>query len=224
MSTIQQPVKPLVAGERLSADEFLRRWDAAPHIKFAELIGGTVRMPSPLSLDHGDMDIAIGTWLGVYTIATPGCRAGSNTTWRMLEDVPQPDVHMRVLPEYGGQSGVEGPYPRGAPELAVEVCISSTSYDLHEKKDLYQSAGVIEYVTVLVHESEVRWHRLVDGAYQLLPAAADGVIRSLAFPGLWLHVPALLEGNLAQVVATLNQGLLSSEHAAFVSRLAAHRS
>jgi len=222
MSTVQQPVTPLVAGEEMSAEEFLRRWEASPRIKRAELIGGIVRMPSPLSLEHGEMDTAMGTWLGVYAAATPGCRAGSNATWRMLADVPQPDVHLRILPEYGGQSQVEGRFASGAPELAVEVCLTSSSYDLHEKKDLYRAAGVIEYIAVLVDEKEVRWHRLVSQAYQVVPAAAEGIICSATFPGLWLNAPAMLEGNMPLVLATLNQGLGSPEHALFVSRLAAH--
>ncbi|HEX7377041.1 MAG TPA: hypothetical protein VF278_08010 [Pirellulales bacterium] len=37
---IEQPVAPLRAGDNLTRDEFLRRWQAAPSIKSAELIGG----------------------------------------------------------------------------------------------------------------------------------------------------------------------------------------
>ena len=35
-------VPPLVAGDRLTRDEFLRRWAAHPEIKIAELLGGLV--------------------------------------------------------------------------------------------------------------------------------------------------------------------------------------
>jgi hypothetical protein len=48
---------------------------------------------------------------------------------------------------------------------------------------------------------------LVDGAYQSLAASADGVLRSLVYPGLCLDAPALLEGDMAHVPATLKQGL-----------------
>src|SRR5262249_16546522 len=165
MSTVAERIPPLVAGDRLTREEFMRRWEAMPHLKKAELIGGVVYMPSPLRLDHGDSDSAIAVWLGVYAAYTPGCRAGSNATWHMLKDAPQPDEHLRILPEYGGQSGVKDGYGRGAPELAAEICLSSTAYDLHPKMKLYRKAGVLEYVTVLVWEQEVRWHRLVYGAY-----------------------------------------------------------
>jgi hypothetical protein len=38
---------------------------------------------------------------------------------------------------------------------------------------------------------------------------------------LWLHIPALLDGNLTEVVVTLQLGLASPEHEAFVARLQA---
>jgi hypothetical protein len=45
------------------------------------------------------------------------------------------------------------------------------------------------------------------------------VLRSEVFPGLWLDVPALLADDLAKVLATLQQGITSDEHSAFVERL-----
>ncbi|GIK55042.1 MAG: hypothetical protein BroJett015_07050 [Chloroflexota bacterium] len=36
------------------------------------------------------------------------------------------------------------------------------------------------------------------------------------FPGLWLDVAALLQGNLTAVLATLQTGLQSPEHATFL--------
>src|SRR6516165_10737420 len=53
MSTVEQRVPPLLPGQRLTRDEFLRRWEAMPELKLAELVGGIVYMPSPLSLEHG---------------------------------------------------------------------------------------------------------------------------------------------------------------------------
>ena len=41
----------LITGERMDSAEFLRRWDALPDVKNAELIEGVVFVPSPVSLD-----------------------------------------------------------------------------------------------------------------------------------------------------------------------------
>ena len=49
---VEDGVPPLEAGDKLTRAEFLRRWEAHPEIKKAELIGGMVFMPSPLCLQH----------------------------------------------------------------------------------------------------------------------------------------------------------------------------
>jgi hypothetical protein len=74
------------------------------------------------------------------------------------------------------------------------------------KKSLYQKAGVQEYVAVLIKEQEIRWHRLVNGAFQMLRPTAKGLYRSEMFPGLWLDGPALLNGDLTRVLRTLGRG------------------
>jgi hypothetical protein len=71
----------------------------------------------------------------------------------------------------------------------------------------------------LLFEREIRWHVLVNGRYQLLPADADGLWRSRIFPGLWLDGQALLAGNLQQVLSRLHDGLHSPEHNQFVAAL-----
>ena len=53
-------------GDQLSREEFLDLWEQMPDLKFAELIDGTVYMPSPLSYEHGAKDVRIHTWVGIY--------------------------------------------------------------------------------------------------------------------------------------------------------------
>jgi hypothetical protein len=55
------------------------------------------------------------------------------------------------------------------------------------------------------------------------PPDAAGVIHSRTFSGLRLAVPALLNGDLAHVLAELRQALASAEHQAFVETLAEAR-
>src|SRR5271163_2423763 len=117
MATVEQLVQPLEAGDRLNREDFLRIWEAHPEIKRAELIGGIVYMPSPLAVDHGDMEGDVGGWAFYYKSHTPGTAAGHNTTSFILEDSPQPDVNLRILPEYGGGSWIEDNYLAGVPEL-----------------------------------------------------------------------------------------------------------
>jgi Uma2 family endonuclease len=224
MATVGEELPELTQGDFLSRDEFLSRWEAMPGVKRAELIRGVVYMPSPLSREHGVTDMTIATWIGVYQSTTPGCEGMINATWLMAEeDAPQPDTSLRILPEYGGQSRTEGRYAGGAPEFLAETCLSSTAYDLHQKLEVYQEAGVHEYLAVLMRERTVRWHRLVDGRFEVLPTPAEGIYRSAIFPGLWLDAAALLAGDLARVLAVLHQGIVSPEHGQFVDQLAARR-
>jgi Uma2 family endonuclease len=223
MSITERAVPPLRAGQRMNVEEFMRRWEAMPELKFAELIDGVVYMPSPLTGDHGHYDNRMAGMFFNYIAATPGCDAGCQATWLMLKGAPQPDNYLWIRSDYGGQSTMQGKYHAGAPELAAEVCLTSAAYDLGVKKDLYRRAGVHEYVAVLIEEQEVRWHRLIQGEYELLRPDARGVFRSREFPGLWLDTRALWQDDLARLLRTLDRGIKSEAHAAFVKKLAARR-
>src|SRR5207253_10121747 len=77
-------LEPLENGARLSAPEFLRRYEAMPQLKKAELIEGTVYMPSPVRFNaHSVPDALIQTWLGNYAFETPGTQAGANGTLKL---------------------------------------------------------------------------------------------------------------------------------------------
>lgn len=212
---------PLQAGDKLTRAEFMRIWELHPEIKFAELIGGVVYMPSPLSRQHGVTDVLASGWLCVYHAHTPGTEAGSNATTLMEGDeTPQPDEYLRILPEFGGRSGNEGLYVSGSPELLAEISVSSASVDLNQKFDLYERMGVLEYVAILMYEQEIRWHRLTINGYRRVAPTAEMIWKSRVFPGLWLNGKAMLANDAAKVLATLQKGLRSPEHAAFVKKLA----
>jgi Uma2 family endonuclease len=210
----------LVTGERMTVEEFLRSWEEIPELKNAELIDGVVHVSSPVSRDHGNFDSLTNLWLAYYGQATPGCSTGNNSTWLMLDNAPQPDAYLRILPSHGGQSGDEARYCTGAPELAVEICLTSTEVDFGPKRKLYQRAGVREYITIETFKKRIVWRVLVDGVYMLQETPPDGILRSLVFPGLWLDVAAFWAGDGAKMLAALNAGLASEEHQRFVERLA----
>ncbi len=221
MPALDRFVQPLRAGEHLSQEEFLRRWEALPSLKHAELIQGRVFLPSPVSNPHSQMHFPMSFWTTHYVMLTPGCDGGLEGTWLMLEDVPQPDIAIVILPEYGGQSRIKGLYSAGAPELVVEICLSSKSRDLGPKLELYRQAGVQEYLTVIVPASRVTCRYLDGGQYRAIEPDSAGVLRSRVFPGLWLDVPALFANDKARLWNTLQQGLNAEEHRGFVRELAA---
>ena len=125
-------------------------------------------------------------------------------------------------PACGGQARISADdYVELAPELVGEVSASSASFDLHTKLHVYRRNGVREYLVWRVQDRQFDWFVLRAGEFQLLKPGADGILRSEVFPGLWLDAAALLRGDMPQVLATVQQGTASPEHAEFVRRLAA---
>lgn len=213
VDTFAQVIPELENGDHLSRAEFERRYQAMADLKKAELIEGVVYMPSPVRVrKHGKPHSDIVTWLGTYGAATPGVMACDNTTVRLdLDNEPQPDALLRLEEEGGGQSRISADdYIEGAPELIVGIASSSAAYDAHEKLQVYRRNGVQEYVIWFTGERRICWYRLREGVYQAMPLDDQGVFRSEVFLGLWLDVPALLEGRLRDVLTTLQRGLESS--------------
>ena len=219
-----EQIPPLEPGDRLTRDEFERRYEAMPRGIKAELLEGLVHMPSPTRFRrHGRPHSHLITWLGNYESGTPGVEAGDNSTIRLdLDNEPQPDVLLWIDETAGGRARISNDdYLEGSPELLVEVAASSASYDLHDKLQDYQRNGVQEYIVWRVYDRRVDWFRLENAQYVPMHPDATGVIHSRVFPGLRLAVTALLNGELASVLATLQQGLATAEHQAFVETLAA---
>jgi hypothetical protein len=214
-------VIPLHSGDRMDREEFHRVYGAMPDGFKAELIGGTVFVASPLKRKHATGHLPLGTAFFFYASRTPGLEAGDNATILLGEDSePQPDLYLRILPEFGGRSRTTGDdYVSGPPELVGEIAHSSRSIDLHAKKDDYSTHGVLEYLVVCVHEEDVRWFDMK--ANRLYVPDAAGILRSTLFPGLWIDTSALFAGDAARLLATLEKGLASPEHAAFARKLAA---
>jgi len=207
MNSTTITIPPLENGDQLTRAEFERRYERMPNLKKAELIEGIVYMAAALRFrKHGEPHSYIITWLGVYKAATPGIELGDNCTVRLdADNEPQPDVLLRAE---GGQSIVsEDDYIEGAPELIAEIAASSASYDLRDKLKVYQRNQVQEYIVWRVYDQDLDWFRLREGKYMQLQPNDEGIICSEVFPGLCLDKQALLAGDLAKVLAVLQQGI-----------------
>ncbi len=215
-------VPPLQNGDNLSAEEFERRYDAMPPGTRAELIEGVVFVFPPLShgwhgLPHADLI----TLLGVYRADTPGVTGGENSSLRLdTGNMPQPDTYLLVAPAYGGRARLDDDlYILGAPEFVAEVTATSANYDLHQKLETYRRNEVAEYVVWRTVEGQFDQFTLTAGQFQRQPTPVDGIVRSTAFPGLWLDTASLNAGRLSAALAVVHRGLASPEYAAFVADL-----
>lgn len=180
-------------------------------------------MASPMRVPHGVFTSKLNLVFGLYEASTPGVLAGEGLTTILGEQSePQPDLVLALQPEYGGQSRTnDDQYLEGPPELIAEVAHSSVSIDLNRKYDDYLAAGVQEYLVLCVEEEEIHWFHF-PSKRNLKPDKA-GLWKSRVFPGLWLDGPALIARDSTRLIAAVQQGLASPEHAKFVARLQARR-
>jgi hypothetical protein len=215
---------PLENGDRLTRDEFERRYNAMPYLKKAELIEGEVHMPSPVRwTQHAGPHAWTLTWMGTYQAFTPGVAVGANGTLRLdLENEPQADGALIIEPSHGGQVQLDpDDYIVGGPELAAEIAASTASIDLNKKLRVYKRNNVREYIVWRVQDRAIDWFVQRQADFERLQPDSAGVYRSQVFPGLWLDAAAMIRGDMATVLQKLQEGIKSPEHAAFEGALQA---
>jgi Uma2 family endonuclease len=234
MSTLAAPsistlpsrsIPVLENGDHLTREEFVRRWDAMPDLKRAELIDGVVYMGAALRhREHGQPHGMMMAWLGAYHCETPGLESGVSASVE-LDDAnePQPDCYL-FLPSALGSSAIVNSkgYLEGAPDLIAEIAASTASIDLHKKKQLYQRHGVREYIVWRTAEGVIDWFVLENSTFVTLDVDPAGILRSRRCPGLWLDAAAMIRGDAKRVHKVLDQGLATPEHTAFVQQLSPH--
>lgn len=207
----RRPLPPrlpaLENGDRLNVTEFMRRYQAAPGVRKAQLIEGFVHMPSPVNATHhAKPDGIIQGWLFTYSLDFPELEVYPNATLILDGDnAVQPDAIL-CRPSPGGKVWLdEEGHLHGAPELVCEIASTSASVDLHAKFQAYRKNGVAESLVWLVQEERVCWFQLVDGAY-LEQKESAGMLASKVFPGLILPVKSLLKLDKTKVIAALKNG------------------
>ncbi len=180
-------------------------------------------MASPLRRSDGRYHPHLSAVLWHYQTATPGIELLDNATTILGEESePQPDLALRILSQYGGRSR-ETPddYVEGPPELLAEIAHSTRAIDIHQKREDYRKAKVVEYLVLCVEEQELHWWHFPSG--RMIKPNRQGLHCSRVFPGLWIDGRALLAGDSKRFIKVVEQGLASRAHAAFVKRLEAQR-
>lgn len=211
-------------GDVLTGEEFHQAYEAHPDDTRFELVEGVVHMASPSKLSHSNGERLLNALTLHYEGMTPGIHGGNSATVMLSPDTElQPDGFLRIRGEYDGQTS-ESPegYLIGPPEFVIEVSNSSRSIDLNAKRSAYSRFGVLEYLVMNLREECFHWFDLRSD--RLLEIDPDGIIRARSFPGLWLDSEAILRYDILSAMTTLQAGLASPEHRAFVEELARRRS
>ncbi len=227
MATVQRRRSPkesnfiaLHNGDEMKQKEFHLAYSRMPENHRFELIGGMVFEPSPVSYTHGTNHSVLNSLLSLYAAKTPGVEIADNATVVLGEDDEvQPDILLRVIEKCGGLSKIsESDFVVGAPELVAELAYSSKAIDLNLKKRRYVLAGVPEYIVFCLRPLQLYWYNLKTG--EQIRKDGDGILRSQIYPGLWIHVDAVLQGEQKKALLSLREGIASTEHKVFVRKLA----
>ena len=116
------------------------------------------RSASPHGTYHSDFN----GLLAYYRFFTPGVEVADNATV-ILGDLgePQPDLFLRILPEYGGRSRTtDDEYMKERPSGSGKLPTVGRAIDLNQKRLDYHTYGVQEYVILCVRERALRWFDL----------------------------------------------------------------
>src|SRR5271168_2610268 len=92
-------------GDSMTQSEFHRAYNQMPDGYKAELVGCVVFVCEPLGREHGGTHAELAALFVPYKASTPGVEVCDNTTVILgKKDEVQPDLFLRVLPAYKGQS------------------------------------------------------------------------------------------------------------------------
>jgi hypothetical protein len=217
---------PLADGQLVSLEEFEQRFDATPDLKHAELLDGVAYLRHDGRAFAGSCRAALIGWLGVYSASTRFLLPGAHGHVALDDrNELQPDAILAVRPEAGGTVVLDATgVVRSAPDFAADVFTTTNATLLPKRIAAHERGGTLEYLVWYAEHKCVDWLVRERGEFVAMnPDPADGLLKSVAFPGLWLDATALLNGDLDTVLAALQRGLASAEHKAFVSQLAARR-
>ena len=214
-------VPPLENGDRLTREEFHRRYEAMPEKVKAELIKGVVYFRIKTTATRAEANAAMVGLIGLYSSNTLGTSFVLHVSLMIdKKSEAQPDAVLRIKENYGGKSWInDRDYLEGAPELVVEIASSSASYDLHDKLEMYEQKGVQEYIVWRVLDKQIDWFGLEKEKYKKFVRNKQGIIESKVFPGLRLNVKAMLKDDLQKVLSDLQKGLESKKYKDFVGQL-----
>lgn len=202
---------PLESGDVLDGDEYWRRCSVMPEKLKAERINGRVYIMAPrCAVHHANPHALLSAWLFNYAMNFPSLVVSDNATIRLNADNdPQPDLCLVCT---GGQTRFDDEgYIIGPPEMIVEIAGSSASYDFGEKRDVFEAAGVGEYIVFSPIEGRIAWWWR-DGRHfvDLESVEIDGVgavYQSVRFPGLWLDVKSLRSADSRKLIESLRRGV-----------------
>jgi Uma2 family endonuclease len=174
----------------------------------ADLIDGVIYIASPFSRRTKRLINFIATLIEAYSSSRGlGGEVFVNRFVFELSDVCalQPDVayvraqRLHLVAEHG---------MAGGPDIAIEIVSrESSGRDYEIKRRLYLEAGVSEYWILDPFQRRIRFLRLQDDRYEIVPLDNERKFTSSVLTGFWLDVNWIIERPLPNAYRCLAQVL-----------------
>jgi len=156
----------------------------------------------------------MGMCINKYRILTPGLYCCINVAVKFGERIEYPDLmvmigsgrHKQCEPDH------ERNYFVGPPNFILEIHQDFKSQVVKERKQLFSSFGVQEYLIVDDLSTKLEWNRLVKGKFKSISPGRDGVIKSTSLPGLWIPIDGLKKRDNWAIMAAIEHGVTRREH------------
>ncbi len=103
-------------------------------------------------------------------------------------------------------------YFKGPPNFVMDIHNDLKSEWVKERKRLFASSGVQEYLLVNEDLSKIQWNRLENKKYKSLKPDKEGLIKSTSLPGLWVSIPHLKKRDFLGIIGCIEHGLTRRDH------------
>lgn len=149
-----------------------------------------------------------------YRILTVGLYACIRVAVKIKEQIIYPDIMVMIGSGRNKQCSpnFEENYFDGPPNFILEIHEDTKSKFVKERKELFASAGVQEYLIVNESLTKVEWNRLNGAKFKKIKPDREGIIKSTSLPGLWIPIAALKKRDNWAIMACIEHGVTRREH------------
>lgn len=149
-----------------------------------------------------------------YRILTVGLSSCIRATVKMKGEMIYPDFIIVIGHGKNKQCTAmyDDNYFDGPPNFILEIHEDTKSKFVKERKALFESAGVQEYLIVNAGLTKIEWNRLSGSKFKKIKPSREGIIKSTSLPGLWIPIPALKKRDNWAIMACIEHGITRREH------------
>lgn len=162
----------------------------------------------------------LGMCINKYRTLTVGLYACISVGVKIEDTIIYPDMmvmigsgrHKQCNPNF------DKDYFEGPPNFVLDIHKDFNSQYIIERKKLFLSSGVQEYLIVDENLTKFEWNRLVKNKltrkrdYQEIQPDEKGIFKSECLPGLWIPLEALKQRNTFKIMACIEEGVTRKPH------------